>query len=189
MGKHDVTTVGHVGIQPIVYLVKRTCFFVCIMERCGSLSVALSGVLVGETEQPGKGWCFAAYAITWFGLTASHHRFDHKFKKSDGKINMVVFVYYLTKIVGLFPCNKEVTTIEYARLFVNWVFRSHGVPEVIISDRGTRFFNTRRWFSLLERNSQSAIYYCFSSRGRSFDRLPFCVGVMLLNNLFLYVLH
>ena len=70
---------------------------------------------------------------------------------SDGKTAVAVFVDRLTKMVHFFPCTKEVTATEYARLFVNQVFRLHGMPEVIISDRDPRFVS-KFWgemFSLL----------------------------------------
>ena len=53
---------------------------------------------------------------------------------SNGFIAIVVFVDKLTKIVHLLGCKKEVATIEYAQIFVDNVFRLHGLPEVIISD-------------------------------------------------------
>ena len=37
------------------------------------------------------------------------------------------------------PCTKEVTTSQYARLFMDNVFRLHGKPKVIISNRDPRF--------------------------------------------------
>ena len=71
--------------------------------------------------------------------------------ESDGKTAVAVFVDRLTKMVHFFPCTKEITAAQYARLFVNQVFRLHGMPEVIISDRDPRFVS-KFWeelFSLL----------------------------------------
>ena len=57
----------------------------------------------------------------------------------------------LTKMVHLFSCTKEITTAEYAHLFANQVFKLHGMPEVIISDRDPRFVSNfwEEMFSLL----------------------------------------
>ena len=55
--------------------------------------------------------------------------------ESNGFTAIVVFVGKLTKMVHLARCKKEVTTMEYAQIFVDNVFRLHGLPEVIISDR------------------------------------------------------
>ena len=61
-------------------------------------------------------------------------------------------------MTDLIPCTKEVTATQYARLFVDNVFRLHGMAELIISDRDPRFiskfstelfsiFGTGLWFS------------------------------------------
>ena len=63
------------------------------------------------------------------------------FLEPEGKTAIVVFVDRLTKMTHLIPCTKEVTATEYVRLFVDNVFRLHGMPEVIISDRDPRFIN------------------------------------------------
>ena len=41
---------------------------------------------------------------------------------SDGYMAIAVFVDKLTKMVHLAYCTKEVTTMEYAKLFVDHVF-------------------------------------------------------------------
>ena len=57
----------------------------------------------------------------------------------EGKTTVVVFVDGLTKMVHFFLCTKEITVSEYARLFINQVFKPHGMLEVIISDHDLRF--------------------------------------------------
>ena len=58
---------------------------------------------------------------------------------SDGYAAIAVFVDKLTKMVHLAYCTKEVTAMEYAKLFVDHVFQLHGLPEVIISNWDTHF--------------------------------------------------
>ena len=58
---------------------------------------------------------------------------------SHGFTAIAVFVDRLTKMVHFAACTKEITAPEYARLFIDHVFRLHGLPEVIISDRDPRF--------------------------------------------------
>ena len=50
--------------------------------------------------------------------------------ESEGKTAITVFVDRLTKMVHFFPCTKEITAAEYAHLFVNQVFRLHGIRDV-----------------------------------------------------------
>ena len=71
--------------------------------------------------------------------------------ESDGKTAIAIFVDRLTKMTHMVPCTKEVTASQYARLFVDNVFRLHGMPQVLISDRDPRFVS-KFWdelFSLL----------------------------------------
>ena len=53
--------------------------------------------------------------------------------ESNGYTAIAIFMDKLTKMVHLAPCTKEVTAMEYAKLFVDHVSRLHGLPEVIIS--------------------------------------------------------
>ena len=62
--------------------------------------------------------------------------------KSNRFTVIVVFVDKVTKMVHLTGCKKEVTAMEYAQIFVDNVFQLHGLPEVIISDRDSRFTGT-----------------------------------------------
>jgi hypothetical protein len=45
----------------------------------------------------------------------------------------------LTKMVRFAPCTKDTDTTAVAKLFIKHVFANHGLPDVIISDRDTRF--------------------------------------------------
>lgn len=50
-----------------------------------------------------------------------------------------VFVDKLTRRGHVVPCSTTITAPELARLFFDHVFKHHGIPEVIISDRDSRF--------------------------------------------------
>ena len=73
------------------------------------------------------------------------------FPESEGKTIIIVFVDHLTKMTHMVSCTKEVAVSQYGRLFVNNIFRLHGTPEVIISNRDPSFVR-KFWeelFSLL----------------------------------------
>ena len=69
--------------------------------------------------------------------------------EAEGYTAVAVFVDRLTKMVHFAPCTKEVTAPEYARIFVDTVFRHHGLPDVIIFDRDPRF-TSRFWTTLFD---------------------------------------
>lgn len=56
-----------------------------------------------------------------------------------GNDMVLVVVDRLTKMVMILPCKKTITAEETAYLFVNNVFRLHGLPDAITSDRDPRF--------------------------------------------------
>ena len=54
-------------------------------------------------------------------------------------VGVVVFVDRLSKMVHLAPVRKSVTAAETASIFLEHVFRLHGLPVSIVSDRDPRF--------------------------------------------------
>lgn len=52
---------------------------------------------------------------------------------------IIVFVDSFTKIAHFVPWKGVPTAKELAEVFVREVFRLHGVPRVMVSDRGTQF--------------------------------------------------
>ncbi|KAE9300795.1 hypothetical protein PR003_g22672 [Phytophthora rubi] len=56
-----------------------------------------------------------------------------------GHTGILVFVCRLSKMVRLAAVRKSVTAPQTAQLFVDNVFRHHGLPEAFVSDRDPRF--------------------------------------------------
>jgi hypothetical protein len=48
-----------------------------------------------------------------------------------------VVVVWLIKMAHFIPCNKKVTGEETVRLFMDNIYKYHGLPNDIISDRGS----------------------------------------------------
>ena len=70
--------------------------------------------------------------------------------ESEGKTAIAVFVDRLSKMVHFAPCTKEISAEKYPQLFIDHVFKHHGLPEVIISDRDPRF-TSRFWRELFQK--------------------------------------
>ena len=60
-------------------------------------------------------------------------------KTKRGYTAIVVFVDRLTKMVHIVPTVNEVNAPQLAQVFFHSVFKLHGLPKAIISDRDTRF--------------------------------------------------
>ena len=56
-----------------------------------------------------------------------------------GNTGILVFVDRLSKMVHLIPVSVHVTAEESARIFIDTVFRLHGMPEDFVSDRDPKF--------------------------------------------------
>ncbi|KAE9310541.1 hypothetical protein PR003_g20245 [Phytophthora rubi] len=72
-------------------------------------------------------------------------------RDTEGRTGVLVFVDRFSKMVHLAPVAVEVTADESAELFLDLVFRHHGLPESIVSDRDPRFTSAfwTRLFALL----------------------------------------
>jgi hypothetical protein len=69
--------------------------------------------------------------------------------KSKSFDSVFVVVDRLTKMAHFVPCNKTITGKEMARLFLENVYKYHGLPDDIIYDHGTQF-TSKFWQSLFK---------------------------------------
>ena len=60
-------------------------------------------------------------------------------RTTAGKDCIFTIVDRLSKMVHLIPCQTAISAPELADLFINNIYRLHGMPSVIVSDRDTRF--------------------------------------------------
>lgn len=60
-------------------------------------------------------------------------------KTKRGNTNLVVFICKLSKFTYLYPLRKNASALDIAEAYFNTVFRYHGFPVKIISDRDPRF--------------------------------------------------
>jgi hypothetical protein len=67
---------------------------------------------------------------------------------SDGYDSIIVFVDRLSKMVHLAPCRKTTTAEQFADIFLDAVVKHHGLPDQLVSDRGSiwtsKFWQTMR---------------------------------------------
>ena len=57
----------------------------------------------------------------------------------NGRTGILVFVDRFSKMVHLIPVHSTIDAVETARLFVAHIFRLHGMPTEVVSDRDPRF--------------------------------------------------
>ncbi|KAE9320106.1 hypothetical protein PR003_g17809 [Phytophthora rubi] len=73
-------------------------------------------------------------------------------RDAEGRTGVLDFVDRFSKMVHHAPVAAEMTADESAELFLDLVFRHHGLPESIVSDRDRRFTSAfwTRLFALLD---------------------------------------
>ena len=65
----------------------------------------------------------------------------HLPKTKNGFDSLLVIVGYMTKIMILRLTYSMATAVDTARLFMDAVVRAHGLPQIIVFYRDTRFIS------------------------------------------------
>ena len=166
---HDPPTVGHVGVDRMMEQLSRKFWWKGMrgdvqsyIRTCPTCQVMKSDHqkvkgLLQPLEIPTRKW----QQITTDLVT--------DLPESQGYTAVAVFVDRLTKYVKFVPCTKDVTAEQYARFFMDHVFRHFGLPEVIVSDRDPRF-TSHFWtelFRLLQTKLRMSTAYHPQSDGQS----------------------
>jgi transposase InsO family protein len=73
-----------------------------------------------------------------------------KLPKSNGFDSIWVVVDRLTKMAHFVPCRESTNAKELANIFIQNIFRLHGLPKSIVSDRGV-LFTSKFWKHLLSK--------------------------------------
>jgi hypothetical protein len=148
---HDTPYAGHVGRTKTLHNVRKNFWWpgmacdVCqYVTNCDSCQRVKSGHqhLVGLLQPlpvPGDTWDSVS-----MDLIVSLP------KMAAGFTSIVVFVDRLSKMVHLAPCRDTTTAEDFAELFYQHVFRLHGLPSQIVSDRDPLFMS-KFWRALMER--------------------------------------
>ncbi|KAF1318072.1 reverse transcriptase, partial [Globisporangium splendens] len=110
----------------------RTCEICQRVKPSGSTQAPLRSLAV-----PSDSWKSVSMDFI-FGLPRDTH----------GRNGILVFVDRFSKMVHLAPVSDKISAEKTAKVFVDVVFRLHGLPVEIVSDRDTRF-TSKFWRALL----------------------------------------
>ncbi|POM67394.1 Pol protein, partial [Phytophthora palmivora] len=133
---HDAPTSGHLGREKTYQMVSQTFWwprmykwvahYVKTCETCQRVKPS------GHASAPLQS--LPVPADCWKSMSL-----DFVFADDKGNTGILVFVCRLSKMVHLAPVRDKVTGKQAAQLFLDSVFRYHGLPETIASDRDPRF--------------------------------------------------
>jgi len=59
--------------------------------------------------------------------------------KSEGNNAILIVIDRVTKMAPFLPCDKEMNARQFSELFMREIFRLHGLPKDILTDRGSIF--------------------------------------------------
>ena len=159
---HDSPIAGHLGREKTFLAVSRDFFwpnqyrwvrkYVRTCETCQRVKPSgHSNAPLHSLQLPLSAWKSISMDFI-FGLPADKH----------GRTGILVFVCRFSKMTHLAAVSDTISADETAKLFVNLIFRLHGMPDEIVSDRDPRF-TSRFWravFGLLgTRLAMSTAYH------------------------------
>ncbi|KAJ9522039.1 hypothetical protein QJQ45_005086 [Haematococcus lacustris] len=140
---HDAAYAGHVGITKTLERLSRVFYwdtmradvrhYVTTCDACqrDKSSTLKPGGLLNPLSIPDYRWESVSMDLIT-KLPSAPHGFDA----------ICVFVDRLSKMVHFVPCKESMNAKGFARLFVDNVFKLHGLPKDMVSDRGPHFHNT-----------------------------------------------
>jgi transposase InsO family protein len=136
---HDTPIAGHPGREKTLELVQRSYTWPGMStfvkeytnrcERCARMKPS-------NLAPPGKLRPLELPDIPWAEVTAD---FTTDLPLSKGFDSILVVVDQFSKEVEFIPCNKTTTTLDTARLYLHNIWKNHGLPSSIVSDRGPQF--------------------------------------------------
>lgn len=145
---HDSSTSGHLGRDKTYELLSRTFYWPrmgtiveeyvrsCPSCQASKPSQRLPIGLLQPLDVPSRPW-----------ESVSVDFITHLPKTKKGHTSICVFVDRLTKMIVVEPTTDKVTATEIATLYFRAVFRHHGLPTSLISDRDPKF-TSEFWIEL-----------------------------------------
>ncbi|KAJ9514733.1 hypothetical protein QJQ45_028390, partial [Haematococcus lacustris] len=139
---HDAAYSGHSGITKTLQRLRAAFWwstmredvrhYVANCDACQHNKAATQkpGGLLQPLSVPGWRWESISMDLI-VKLPTSHEGYD----------NICVFVDRLSKMVHFAPCNESMDAMGFAKLFIKHIFRLHGLPREVITDRGAHFHN------------------------------------------------
>ena len=136
---HDMPLAGHLGQEKMLELLERSYFwlgmstyvknYVSWCDRCACFKGS-------NVALPGKLQPLDISNMPWVDLSAD---FITDLPLFNGYDLILVVVDRFSKEVEYIPCNKIVTALEMAKLYLFHVWKNHGLPHTIVSDHGPQF--------------------------------------------------
>ena len=133
---HDSPVAGHPGYQKTQELIEQQyywpglasdiCSYVAQCDRCARFKGS-------NTKPVGSAIPLQPSMMPWVDVSAD---FITDLPLSNGFDSILTVVDRFSKETEFIPCNKTVTALDTAKLYLFHVWKDHGLPRTIVSDRG-----------------------------------------------------
>lgn len=138
---HDDRTAGHPGQQRTLELVSRNFFWPGMKRTINQFVASCQICTLGKSDRNKPTGLLQPLPVPdepWDSISMD---FITKLPASGSQAYDSIFVVVdrLTKMTHCIPCHESITAEQTAQLFINQIFRLHGLPLDIVSDRDPRF--------------------------------------------------
>ena len=144
---HDTALAGHPGTTKTVELLSRNYYFPGMYKYIKKYVTSCDLCSRAKPPRHQRAGELAPIPVPdtpWKGISCD---FIVDLPESNSYDALLVFVDCLTKMCHLIPCNKTTDAPQFAQLFLERVVALHGLPDSLVSDRGS-VFTSRFWKSL-----------------------------------------
>ncbi|MEN9524269.1 MAG: hypothetical protein RL536_338 [Candidatus Parcubacteria bacterium] len=139
---HDHPTAGHQGFGKTLELVRRHHSWPKIRDDLHRYIMNCTTCIRSKSKRHKPYGLLMPLAVPITPFDAVSMDFITDLPPSHGFDTILVFKCRLTKLVHLAATHKDVDTEELVRLFIRNVYRLHGIPRSLVSDRGSLFTST-----------------------------------------------
>ncbi|SJL18610.1 uncharacterized protein ARMOST_22207 [Armillaria ostoyae] len=136
---HDHITAGHPGIAKTRELVQREYWWPKIQKDIKAYVKGCETCQRTKSNTQAKSAPLHPNAIPTEPWTHISVDMVTGLPDSNGHDALLVIVDCFSKAIILIPCNVELSAAGWARILRDHVYARHGMPQVVISDRGPQF--------------------------------------------------
>ena len=138
---HDDPLAGHYDVAKTIELLLRNYYFPDIHTYIKKYISTCDLCSRGKTPRHPKHGELAPLSVPvgpWKDITCD---LIVDLPISNGYDCILVFVDRFIKMCHLIPCTKSTTSPQFAKMFLDHIIRLHGIPDSIVSDRGSIFIS------------------------------------------------
>jgi len=136
---HDSTSAGHPGRYETFYVISRALFWPNMREHISQYMCNCQSCMLAKPSTHGKYGFLHPLPIPNQPWQEVSMDFVTGLPISEGYHTIMVVVDSLTKMRHLIACHTTINASKVARLYLQNVWKPHGIPMYVTSDRGTQF--------------------------------------------------